>query len=306
VLPFAPDAMTSIETIEVSHDLVKYAGRPDVPCIDSLPILAGCGHEIISSKLFLGPKECCDEKALQALREANVTGIVNCTQDIDCYHESTVEYCRVPVRDEDDAQICLSFESALKFIHRHIDLENGAVVVHCRQGVSRSASIVLAFLIRFRSMSLEDAYRLAKAKRSKVNPNIGFWRQLQEFERSQKDVEVEAAEIIFDHAWAEQSCVQFAARDADAFKRLLLMDVADDDMKERSIEAALDFVFGRGTGASDIEWFLALLQAIPVHPCEMPVTHRVRGLLDETSEFMQNWKGEVTERDLNNLLERFS
>ena len=48
------------------------------------------------------------------------------------------------------------------------------MLVHCQQGVSRSASIVIAFLIKKFKVCYKDALDFVKKKRSIVNPNEGF------------------------------------------------------------------------------------------------------------------------------------
>lgn len=52
-------------------------------------------------------------------------------------------------------------------------------MVHCFAGVSRSATIVIAFLMQECGMSLKDAYNHVKQKRYFIHPNDGFKRQLQ-------------------------------------------------------------------------------------------------------------------------------
>ncbi|CAJ0566131.1 unnamed protein product, partial [Mesorhabditis spiculigera] len=67
-------------------------------------------------------------------------------------------------------------------------IEDGSrVLVHCVAGVSRSASIVLAYLTKYHCRSLRDAYHLMKMKRPLVRPNLGFWRQLIAFEQNIKE-----------------------------------------------------------------------------------------------------------------------
>jgi atypical dual specificity phosphatase len=51
-------------------------------------------------------------------------------------------------------------------------------------GVSRSASICIAYLIKYDGMTLKQAYEFVQAKRSQIRPNIGFFQQLIEFEES--------------------------------------------------------------------------------------------------------------------------
>ena len=54
------------------------------------------------------------------------------------------------------------------------------------QGVSRSAAIVIAYLIRNHHLSYDNAFDLVKRKRACVKPNAGFVRALQEWESSLK------------------------------------------------------------------------------------------------------------------------
>lgn len=50
------------------------------------------------------------------------------------------------------------------------------------QGVSRSAAIVIAYLIRKRGMTYESAFALVRARRACVKPNAGFVNALKEWE----------------------------------------------------------------------------------------------------------------------------
>ncbi|KAG9130676.1 hypothetical protein Leryth_018087 [Lithospermum erythrorhizon] len=63
--------------------------------------------------------------------------------------------------------------------------ENGGTVfVHCCQGVSRSTSLVIAYLMWKEEQSFEDAFQLVKAARGVTNPNMGFACQLLECQKS--------------------------------------------------------------------------------------------------------------------------
>ena len=57
------------------------------------------------------------------------------------------------------------------------------VVVNCVAGVSRSASIVIAYLIYKKNMSYEQAYNFLKMKRPIINPNPSFVQQLSYLEK---------------------------------------------------------------------------------------------------------------------------
>ncbi|KAI8609366.1 protein-tyrosine phosphatase-like protein, partial [Chytriomyces sp. MP71] len=57
------------------------------------------------------------------------------------------------------------------------------VLVHCHAGVSRSSTIVLAYLMRWRGLTLYESWLLTYKARPIIRPNEGFARALQELER---------------------------------------------------------------------------------------------------------------------------
>jgi protein-tyrosine phosphatase len=83
--------------------------------------------------------------------------------------------------DDPKEQLSRYFKECLEFVHSAL-AEGGIVLVHCFAGVSRSASVVLAYLMRHHSMTLTKAVTLVRNKRSWINPNPGFVVQLRRFE----------------------------------------------------------------------------------------------------------------------------
>ncbi|UJR20041.1 hypothetical protein I4U23_023175 [Adineta vaga] len=61
--------------------------------------------------------------------------------------------------------------------------KNEKVLVHCQAGISRSSSIVLAYLIKYHNDSLEQAYKYLLEKRPIVAPNYSFLIQLIRYEK---------------------------------------------------------------------------------------------------------------------------
>ncbi|GJJ68887.1 tyrosine-protein phosphatase MSG5 [Entomortierella parvispora] len=80
------------------------------------------------------------------------------------------------------------FPEAFEFIDR-IRTEGGKVLVHCQLGVSRSASLVIAYVMQSRNMGLNEAYDFVKARSAVISPNMGLMYQLAEFEKAQKSSE---------------------------------------------------------------------------------------------------------------------
>ncbi|XP_063675839.1 dual specificity protein phosphatase 14-like [Bolinopsis microptera] len=136
--------------------------------------------EICHKHLYLGnygsiKKEPC--------KTFGISHVVNCTRDLPPPNVKTVQFLRVPIDDSPNDKIGKHFEKMTRKIFDIIKT-GGKVLVTCRAGISRSTTMVIAFLMRYHNMSLTDAHRLVRTQRPKVRPNDGFWKQLVEYERT--------------------------------------------------------------------------------------------------------------------------
>lgn len=78
----------------------------------------------------------------------------------------------------------------LLFLIDSIRDKNGRVFVHCHAGISRSATICIAYIMKTMQCDLSKAYDFVKQKRSCISPNLHFMGQLLEFEKQlQKEQE---------------------------------------------------------------------------------------------------------------------
>ena len=71
-----------------------------------------------------------------------------------------------------------AFHEAATFIENAMAVPGNVVYVHCAGGVSRSASIVLAWMVIKRAMRLCEAWRLLHSARSVIGPNAQFMNAL--------------------------------------------------------------------------------------------------------------------------------
>lgn len=60
--------------------------------------------------------------------------------------------------------------------------QDGVVLLHCNAGVSRSASIAIAYLMANEKIPFDDAFNRVKSVRPSVQPNAGFLVQLKEYQ----------------------------------------------------------------------------------------------------------------------------
>jgi len=89
---------------------------------------------------------------------------------------------KLNILDSTSADLKPHLEAAVKWIDEKLRTGNN-VLVHCQQGISRSAAVVIAYLIYTHNMSYEAAFDLVRQKRACIKPNSGFIRALQEWEK---------------------------------------------------------------------------------------------------------------------------
>lgn len=119
------------------------------------------------------------------LQEIGITHVVSAILGIGELSSDFV-YCRIPVRDVVWEDLSMYFDSTADFIENALNSsENNKVYVHCIRGISRSATLIASWLIKYRKLSTDDAIALLKSKRDVVDPNPGFIEQLRLFENKQ-------------------------------------------------------------------------------------------------------------------------
>ncbi|XP_021115308.1 dual specificity protein phosphatase 13 isoform X3 [Heterocephalus glaber] len=94
------------------------------------------------------------------------------------YHGLPLEYYGVEADDNPNFDISIYFLPVARYIRAALSVPRGRVLVHCAMGVSRSATLVLAFLMICENMTLVEAIQTVQAHRD-ICPNSGFLRQLQ-------------------------------------------------------------------------------------------------------------------------------
>nr|XP_020450268.1 protein phosphatase Slingshot homolog 1 [Monopterus albus] len=118
---------------------------------------------------------------LEELQETGVGYILNVTREIDNFFPGTFSYHNIRVYDEEATDLLAHWNDTYNFIVK-AKKNHSKCLVHCKMGVSRSASTVIAYAMKEYSWSLEKAYNFVKQKRSITRPNPGFMRQLAEYE----------------------------------------------------------------------------------------------------------------------------
>jgi len=142
-------------------------------------------HDILDARLFLGSFN--QTEKYELVKDLKITHILNMTTECDNIHEDKgIKYMKVSILDEDDKNIHDHFQDAYQFIHDALTEDvNNNVLVHCAMGKSRSATIIIMYLMKKFSWGFEKAFAFVKRKRDAICPNDGFVQRLQEFEKNQ-------------------------------------------------------------------------------------------------------------------------
>jgi len=137
--------------------------------------------EIVDGLLFLGSRHVRDHE-LNYWQQKNIKYVIDLSEILQLPQYDGIHYEVLHIVDSENEEISKFFEVAHNIIQK-AQAEHVAVFVHCNQGISRSASVVIAYLIKYKQMTLKQAWDFTKSKRSVVFPNQGFLAQLIKFEK---------------------------------------------------------------------------------------------------------------------------
>nr|XP_011740510.1 dual specificity protein phosphatase 16 [Macaca nemestrina] len=158
-----------------------------VPTCISQPCLpvANTGPTRILPNLYLG----CQRDVLnkELMQQNGIGYVLNASSTCpkpDFIPES--HFLRVPVNDSFCEKILPWLDKSVDFIEK-AKASNGCVLVHCLAGISRSATIAIAYIMKRMDMSLDEAYRFVKEKRPTISPNFNFLGQLLDYEKKIKN-----------------------------------------------------------------------------------------------------------------------
>uniref|UniRef100_A0A8D3BCE4 protein-tyrosine-phosphatase n=1 Tax=Scophthalmus maximus TaxID=52904 RepID=A0A8D3BCE4_SCOMX len=191
-LPSAQSLHLALNSLNRDQDEEKSRMHLSLPLSSSLPaslsdeslMTPDAENAVVSAILpflFLGNER--DAQDLDLLLRLNIGYVVNVTTHLPLYHvNSGLRYKRLPATDNSKQNLRQYFEEVFEFIEEAYQSGQG-VLVHCQAGVSRSATIVIAYLMKHTLMTMTDAYKYVRSRRPVVSPNLNFMGQLLEFER---------------------------------------------------------------------------------------------------------------------------
>ncbi|XP_025191429.1 dual specificity protein phosphatase 3 [Melanaphis sacchari] len=145
--------------------------------------LSTCDYNEICPRVYVGDWN--TAKNLNLLLSLGITHVVNAAQGIgfgmvdtneQFYRPFNIQYMGLALCDDPNVAINEYFDSVSNFIDDAL-LQKGKVLVHCIMGISRSATITIAYLMIKKGLRAKEAVEKVKKARD-IRPNNGFLKQL--------------------------------------------------------------------------------------------------------------------------------
>jgi protein-tyrosine phosphatase len=132
-------------------------------------------NEIITN-LFLGNIIAANDKTF--IDKYNIKYIINLSnENINTY--PNIKYKHININDDPSENIYDYFDKCVDMIEDCLN-NNKAILVNCKLGLSRSASIIVAYFIKIKKLSVAESYDVVNNKRP-ININFGFLEQLNRY-----------------------------------------------------------------------------------------------------------------------------
>ncbi len=146
----------------------------------------------ITDKIYLGDID--GAREVNYLKQEKITHIISLAGKMftPIYDKNIIQFQKI-IDIEDDMR-----ENIIKYFKECFDIIEKAdkIFIHCMAGVSRSATIVISYLMWKEKKSLDEILKKVKEKRF-VSPNFGFMEQLKIFEKLLKENNYDLSKISF-------------------------------------------------------------------------------------------------------------
>ncbi|KAI0286099.1 protein-tyrosine phosphatase-like protein [Russula aff. rugulosa BPL654] len=122
-------------------------------------------------------------KDVTQLADLGITHVVSAIENAPTFPSTyPLRTLHVSISDYDGEDILSHLPVTTSFIRGALaENPKNRILVHCFMGISRSTTIVMAYLIATTKMTPHEALATVRSKRTIVRPNRGFMSQLQEY-----------------------------------------------------------------------------------------------------------------------------
>lgn len=131
----------------------------------------------IIDNIYLGDSSHSEEELITI----GVSYVFNITMNYYRDYKKVIEI-KCPIEDVSEWDILESFPKIVDKIKELHD-KGHTIYVHCHAGISRSASIIILYLIKYHKYNFREAFKFVRNKRICIQPNPGFVKQLKILEK---------------------------------------------------------------------------------------------------------------------------
>eukprot|EP01083_Nonionella_stella_P209266 758741_1 len=139
----------------------------------------------IRQRIWLGNAENAND--INVINRCGITHILNCTKEVKISQQITncvTDIKRIAIQDKNTVNISDYFKTAHQFIETALaKSESNAILIHCKQGISRSASFLCSYLMWKEHISFGSALIDIRTKRHIISPNSKFYYELQKLDK---------------------------------------------------------------------------------------------------------------------------
>ncbi|KAK3282589.1 hypothetical protein CYMTET_9678 [Cymbomonas tetramitiformis] len=146
----------------------------------------------ILPNLWLGPWQPLNNGAKEII-ENNITHVVSVVRQLNFNVPKHIQRHGIRIDDRPTADLLSHFDATFNFIDQ--GLKEGAVFVHCGAGVSRSATIVIGYIMYKLDLTFDRASDIVRCARPYVRPNEGFVKQLKVYAKRLQDMKQHPQEV---------------------------------------------------------------------------------------------------------------
>ena len=152
--------------------------------ISSLINLIICDDDLINmnymiDNIYLGNAQAASDE--EYLKKYNISTVVNCAEEIPSEYKD-IKFFELKMYDSVIQNLFPKFEVAYKFIKINSKKEsNNNILIHCSLGKSRSASLVVFYLMKEKKWDYDTCFQYMRERRPLATPNEHFENQLREY-----------------------------------------------------------------------------------------------------------------------------
>ncbi|XP_061549207.1 dual specificity protein phosphatase 22-B [Phycodurus eques] len=143
----------------------------------------GNGVNKVLPDLYLGNFR--DARDREQLARNNITHILSIHDNAAPILQEMTYLC-ISAADLPTQNLTQHFKQSIMFMHES-RLKGEGCLVHCLAGVSRSVTLVVAYIMTVTGLGWKEALAAVRVVRPSAGPNLGFQRQLQEFQTTHVD-----------------------------------------------------------------------------------------------------------------------